>query len=226
MAGTAVWQCRAQSQPLWTGSTSGCLKLNSTYTPPRVTSDIYALQQRLREFSTSPDLRRASHKLPLSSELMIFNVEAMASAAVPIYWLMALEEVSWLQGFFWTVRIGLSQTVRKSFCFPQRMAKPTPLPLSLLEDSTVLLRSVASGIYRLIIDAFPIAWHRLLTALPGFSFSKKETKASFLSLFCWWHNCGAREILHDNFCRQHHPIPKPSLRLANISSTSNSNIGE
>ena len=85
----------------------------------------------------------------------------------------------------------------------------------MLEDSTVLLRSVASGIYRLIMDAFPIAWHRLLTALPGFSFSKKEVKASFLSFFCWWHNCGAGEILH-NFCRKHHPIPKSSLRWGKI----------
>ena len=70
---------------------------------------------------------------------------------------MALEEVSWLQGFFRTVRIGLSQAVRKSFCFPRRMAKPTLLPLSLLEDSTVLLRSVASGIYRLIMHFAPWA---------------------------------------------------------------------
>ena len=38
-----------------------------------------------RDFSTSPDLRRASHKLLLSSGLMISNVEAMASAAVPMY---------------------------------------------------------------------------------------------------------------------------------------------
>jgi len=125
LAGTAVWQCRAQSQPLWTGYTSGCPKLKSTYTPPRVTSDIYTLQKWLEDFSTSLDLRRASHKLLLSSGLMISNVEAMASTAVPIYWLLALEEVSWLQGFFWTVRIGLSQTVRKSLCFPRRMAKPT-----------------------------------------------------------------------------------------------------
>ena len=64
--------------------------------------------------------------------------------------------------------------------FARRIAKLTLLPLSSLEDSSLLLGSVASGTYRLVMDTFDIAWHRPLTALPGFYFANKKMKRYFL----------------------------------------------
>ena len=42
------------------------------------------------------------------------------------------------------------------------------------EDSSLLLGSVASGTYKLVMDTFDIAWQRSLTGAPGFCLKKKE----------------------------------------------------